>query len=143
MLKAMLILLSLCSVGLAQSSADGSFSVHHLKNASYSLPPAQMQEAERIYHNVCTIVKHDFRSSIELHPYFTVVIGAERNEVHSSHARKVAEIWMKKWDPIIFAQAVVVVSFEEILTPEMIAQLGNRGVRQSNATVDVSDLAKP
>jgi hypothetical protein len=138
--KAMFVLLVLSSVGLAQSSSDGSFSVHHFKNANYSLKPAQMREAENIYRNVCATVELDFhRTGSELHPRFTVVIGAEANEVHSRRTQA-GEIWMKKWDPIIFAQGVVLLAFDEMLTRDVILQLAHRACRQSNATVDVTGL---
>jgi hypothetical protein len=75
MLKAMFAILILSSVAGAQLSSDGSFSVHHFKDASYSLRPMQMRLAENIYHNVCTIVQHDVHCGArELHPHFTVVI---------------------------------------------------------------------
>jgi hypothetical protein len=139
MLKVMFVLLVLSSVGLAQSSSDGSFSVHHFKNASYSLTPAQMREAESIYHSACAVVQHDFHSGSELHPHLTVVIGAERNEVHSRRI-PVGEIWMKNWDPIVFAQGVVVFAFDQMLPRDVIMQLANRAFRESNAAVDVAGL---
>jgi hypothetical protein len=140
MFKAMFALLVLCSVGLAQSSSDESFSVHHFKKANYSLKPAQMREAENIYRNVCATVERDFhRAGTELHPRFTVVIGAEANEVHSRRTQA-DEIWMKKWNPMMFAQGVVVLAFDQMLTRDVIVQLANRAFRQSNATVSVAGI---
>jgi hypothetical protein len=142
MFKVMFVLLCLSSVGLAQSSADGTFSVHHVTDTGYSLRPAEMREAESIYHRVCAAVQHEFhRGAGELHPQLRVVIGAERNEVHSVRTQ-VGEIWMKKWDPITFAQGVVVLAFDQMLTHDVIVQLGDRGFHQSNAAVDVADLSK-
>jgi hypothetical protein len=138
-LRILFVLFVSCA-GLAQSSSDGSFSVRHFKNANYSLPPAQMSEAESIYRNVCTLVQREFRrGAVELHPHFTVVIGTDRNEVHSRRMQG-EEIWMKKWDPITFAEGVVVLSFDEMLTHDVIAQLSNKGLRLSSAAVDVADL---
>lgn len=143
MLKAMCVLIVLSSIGLAQTSSDGSFSVQHLKNASELLKPPQMREAESIYQGVCAVVQHDFnRGASELRPHFTVVIGAERNEVHSRRTQD-GEIWMKKWDLVTFAQGVAVLAFDSMLTHDVIVQLGNRGFRQSNAAVDVADLSNP
>jgi hypothetical protein len=138
MLKGMFVLLVLSSTGLAQSSSDGSFSVRHLKNASYSLKPAQMREAERIYRSACAVVQHDFHNgSSELHPRFTVIIGAERDEVHTTHS-PADEILMTKWDPLVFAQGAVVLAFDQMLPLDVSAQLAKRAFRQSNATVDVA-----
>ena len=140
MFKAMFVLLVLSSAGSAQSSSDGSFSVHHFTNANYSLKPAQMREAENIYHSACATVELDFhRAGSELHPRFTVVVGAEADQVHSRRIQA-GEIWMKKWDPTMFAQGVVVLAFDEMLTRDVILQLTNRALRQSNATVNVAGL---
>jgi hypothetical protein len=138
-----LILLVLASAALAQSSSDGSFSVRHSKKASFSLSPAQMREAENLYRSACAVVEHDFHSGAgQLHPHLTVVIGAARNEVHAENTEIHVgnEIWMKKWEPTLFAQGVVVLAFGQMLTVDVIKQLGNRAVRYSNATVDVAEL---
>jgi len=100
-----------------------------------------MREAESLYQSACAVVQHDFHSD-ELHLHFTVVIGTERNEAYAQHSVAHAghEIRMKKWDPTVFAEGIVVIAFDELLTPDMIMQLGNRAVRYSNATIDVAGL---
>jgi hypothetical protein len=143
MLRAMCVLVFLSGVGLAQSSPDGSFSVHNFRNASYSLKPAQIREAEKIYNNVRALVQREFHRGTCVHPHFTVVIGAEDNEVHSRRTRDGGEIWMKEWDPAVFVQGVVILAFDEMLTHDVIVQLSNRALRQSNATVDIADWSKP
>jgi hypothetical protein len=143
MLKVMFALLLLASAGVAQSSSDGSFSVHNSKHENSSLSAAQMHEAESLYQSACGAVQNDFHSAAELHPRFTVIIGAERNEVHSAGMKvddSRVQIWMKKWNPTVFAQGVVVLAFQELLTRDLITQLGNRAVSYSNATVDVAGL---
>ncbi|HWY60104.1 MAG TPA: hypothetical protein VNZ03_36915 [Terriglobales bacterium] len=136
MLKLMFTLFLLASAALAQSSSDGSFSVQHSKHANFSLSPAQMRDAESLYQSACAVVQHDFHSSAGgLHPHFTVIIGADSNAVHGK-----GEIWMKKWNSLLFAQGVVVLAYYEALTADVITQLGNRAVRYSNASVDVADL---
>jgi hypothetical protein len=136
MLKVMFTLLVLASAGLAQSSSDGSFSVHHSKHANFSLSPVQMREAESVYQSACAVVQHDFhRVAGELHPHFTVIVGADDNEVHGN-----AEIRMKKWNPLLFAEGVVVLAYYQVLTADVIKQLGNRAVLYSNATTDVAGL---
>jgi hypothetical protein len=146
MLKVMFSLLVLASVGLAQTSSDGSFSVHHSKDPKFSLSPSQMREAENLYQSVCAVVQHDYHESIgKLRPQFKVIIGTERNEVlgntvHGKAVQSIDEIRMKKWDPVIFAQGVVVLAFDQLLTDDTIRQLTARAVRYSNATVDVARL---
>lgn len=136
MLKLMVTFLIVLSTAMAQSSSDGSFSVHHSKHANFSLSRAQMREAESLYHSACVVVDQDFHSSPgPVHPHFTVVIGAETNEVHNME-----EIRMRKWNPTIFAEGVVILAYQQELTADKVKQLGNRAVRYSNATVDVAAL---
>jgi hypothetical protein len=71
---------------------------------------------------------------------FTVVIGAERDEVLARRTTQDDELWMKKWDPNVFAQGVVLLAVEQSLTPDVVRLLSRRAVRYSNATVDVSGL---
>ena len=47
---------------------------------------------------------------------------------------------MKKWDPFVFAEGVVVLTFDDMLTRDAIAQLGNRALQQSNAAINVAGL---
>jgi hypothetical protein len=140
MWKIALVLLVLASMALAQSSSDGSFSVRHAKNENFSLSKAEMQKAESLYQNACTAVQREFHSAEELRPHFTVVVGTERNEVHSGgmKADDDLQIWMKTWNHTTFAQGVVVLAFQQLLSREVITQLGKRAVRYSNSTVDVA-----
>lgn len=140
--KTLLILLVLSLPALAQTSPDGSFSVRHLKKADFSLNSDQMRDAETIYRTACSVVQHEFLSGAagELHLHFTVVIGAERNEVRSRRITQADEIWMKNWDPNVFAQGVVLLAVDQSLTPDVVRRLGMRAVRYSSAAVDVSGL---
>ena len=139
MWKTLLILFVLSSHGLAQTSSDGSFSVRHLKKPNFSLNKEQMRDAETIYRNACAVVQRDFLSAAgELHLHFTVVIGADQNQVLSRRLTQDDEIWMKRWDPNVFAQGVVLLAVDQSLTPDVVKRLGKRAVRHSNATVDVS-----
>jgi hypothetical protein len=140
MLKLGFALLLLSSVALAQSSSDGSFTVRHFKDADFSLKPSEMQEAESIYRSVCEVVQREYHpSSVGVHPHFTVVIGTKADEVHS-HRLELAEIWMTKWDPVVFTQGAVIIAFDQMLTRDLISQMGKRALRQSSAVVNVSGL---
>jgi hypothetical protein len=135
MLKAIVALFLLVSTCIAQSSSDGFFVVRHVTKPGSSLTPAQMHDAEKLYQNTCAVVQRDFHSGSELHPRFTVILGAERNEVHGN-----TEIWLTKWNPAMFAEGVVVVAFHQVLTTDVIKQLAKRAVRYSDAMIDVSEL---
>jgi hypothetical protein len=47
-----------------------------------------------------------------------------------------SEIWMKKWDPTVFAEGVVVLAVDDLLTVDMIKQLSKRAILLSNPTDD-------
>ena len=136
MWKIALVLLVLASMALAQSSSDGSFSVRHAKNENFSLSKTEMQKAESLYQNACAAVQHEFHSTEELRPHFTVIVGADRDQVHGYGVHAPPEIWMKKWDPTVFAEGVVVLAFDQILSPNLVTQLSKGALNVSNATAD-------
>jgi hypothetical protein len=119
---------------LAQTSSDGFFSVRHLKKPSFTLNTAQMREAEKLYQSACQVVQRDFHGG-DLHPRFTVMLGAERNAVYGQD-----QIWLKQWNPVMFTQGVVVLAFDQVLTGDVTKQLAKRAFEQVNASVDVRDL---
>jgi hypothetical protein len=47
---------------------------------------------------------------------------------------------MTKWDPLVFAQGVVILAFDQVLTADVIKELSIRAVRSSKAAVDVAGL---
>jgi hypothetical protein len=65
-------------------------------------------------------------------------LGTDRDEIHVRAVR--AEIWMTKWDPLVFAQGVVILAFDQVLTTDVIKELSIRAVRSSKAAVDVAGL---
>jgi hypothetical protein len=146
MLKLIATLLVLTSASLAQSSSDGSFSVRHVKLPNFFLSAVQMREAESLYKSACEAVQHEFHGrSGALHPRFKVVIGADIDEVDgvlgpSKNLDGTVEIRLKKWNPAMFARGVVVIAFDQMLTTDVITQLGNRAVLYSGAAVDVAGL---
>jgi hypothetical protein len=131
MLKIIFAVLVLTSVVSAQSSSNGLFAVHDVAQNPV-LTPAQMREAESIYQNACAVVQHDFHSPDLKHPRVDVIVGTDRDLVHSR-----SEIWMKKWDRDKFAQGVVLLL---LLNTDAIEQLSSRAVRYSNATINVSTI---
>jgi hypothetical protein len=49
---------------------------------------------------------------------------------------------MKNWDPITFSQRVVILALDEMLTKDVVVQLGNWAVHQKQRCVDVADLSE-
>lgn len=137
MLKVLIPLLFCAAVSFAQSSSDGMFVVQNLKKSGSILTASQIRQAEKLYQNACEVVKRDFHGTTDLRPRFTVIIGTDHNEVHGR-----SEIWLKQWNPAMFAEGVVVLAFEHVLTPDAIKQMGERAVRYSDATINVADLKR-
>ena len=137
MLKILPILLFYAAVSFAQSASDGAFVVQNLKKPDLLLTAAQIRQAEKLYQNACAVVKREFHGTTDLRPRFTVIIGTDHNEVHSR-----SEIWLKRWNPALFAEGVVVLAFEQVLTPDGIKQMGEEAVRYTDATINVADLKR-
>jgi hypothetical protein len=134
MLKALVTTFFMVSLCIAQSS-DSFFSARHITKPGVSLTPAQMREAQKLYRNACAVVQRDFHSKSELRPRFAIVLGTDHDEVHGR-----TEIWLTKWNPSMFAQGVVVMAFDQVLTADLVKRLAGRAVQYSNATVDVTEL---
>ena len=128
---------SICLVPacVAQSSSDGFFTVRHAKKPGFALSAAQMRQAEKLYQSACAVVQRDFRGAGELHPRFTLVVGAERNAVYGRN-----EVWLKEWNPAIFTEGVIVLAFDQVLTGAMTTQMARRALQYANAAIDVNDL---
>jgi hypothetical protein len=135
MLKAIAAFLFLASTCMAQSSADGFFVVRNIKESGALLTPAQVREAEQLYHSACAVVQREFHGNAELRPRFTVVLGTEQNEVHGR-----TEIWLKEWNQAMFTEGVVVLAFDQVLTGDAIKQLGKQAVQRATAVVDLAEL---
>ena len=135
MLKAIATVMLLVATGIGQSSSSGFFVVRHVKKSDFSLTSAQMREAEKLYLSTCSVVQRDFPGSGELRPRFTVLLGTDRDEVHG-----LTEIRLRQWNPGLFAQGVVILAFDQVLTSDVIRQMAKRGMQYANAVVDVHDL---
>ena len=134
MVKTVVAVFFLVSSSFGQSS-DSLFNVRYTKHAHFVLSASQIGEAEKLYQTACAVVQRELHTDKSLHPRFTVVLGAERDELHAD-----AELWLKKWNPALFTQAVVVLSFDEMLPIDLRIQLTKRALQYNAATVDFSQL---
>lgn len=95
-------------------------------------------EAESIYLSACAVVKRDFGVTTAIKPRLTLVLGSAANRV--SYGDR--EIQLVKWDEHLFAQGVVILAVEELLTPHERLRLGELAVRWAQSTVDVEQWKK-
>src|SRR5437667_7940689 len=68
-------------------------------------------DAETVYISACSAVEREFRVSRQIRPQVTLVVGADEDRAYWG-AR---EIRLRKWDPYLFAQGVVIFAFEDLL----------------------------
>jgi hypothetical protein len=95
-------------------------------------------EAETVYLSACKVIEREFSSPTSLRPQFTVSLGASRNSLsYLEH-----EIQLTKWDKYKFAQGVVLLAFEELMSPKDRLQLARAAVSEADSSVDVNALKK-
>ena len=73
-----------------------------------------------------------------LHPSIGLVLGADKDAVDFNSKK----VLLKRWDRNLFAQGVVVLAFEDLLTPQRKMIMTSRAVNLAKATVDVSEMQK-
>jgi hypothetical protein len=95
-------------------------------------------DAEKIYVSACSAVERKFRIGRPLRPQLTLVIGADENTAYWD-AR---EIRLRKWDPYMFAQGVVIFAFEDLLPDREKMAVAKRAITWADSTVDAKRLAK-
>jgi len=96
------------------------------------------EEAETVYLSACKVIEREFSSHTSLRPQFTLALGASHNRL--SYAQH--EIELTKWDKDKFAQGVVLLAFEELLSPKDRDQLVRAALSEADSSVDVSALKK-
>jgi hypothetical protein len=88
-------------------------------------------EAERIYLSTARDLAAEFKRPQIPHAHFTLVLGADENSVDMN----TRELRLKKWDKSLYAEGVLRLSFDQMLSTEEKMRLARRAVVESNATV--------
>ena len=109
------------------------FVIRNPKNQKVSAP-----EAEKIYLSACAVVKREFNRTTVIRPHMTLVLGSPTASVD----RDEREIRLSKWDEHLFAQGVVMLAVEDLLTPIERLRVAELAVDWAEATVDVKELKK-
>jgi len=95
-------------------------------------------EVDKVYLSACTAVQREFGDSAILRPPIALVLGADINAVD----RDKKTILLERWDRTLFAQGVVILAFDDLLTPQRRRTITNRAVNWAQATVDVAEINK-
>lgn len=130
MLKLLMLLVALAGMGCAQ---EGAVSVHSEGKQKWS-----PSEVNRAYLSACTAVEREFGDRRRLRPNIALVLGADKDAVDFDKKT----ILLKRWDLGLFAEGVVILAFEGLLTPERKMMITNRAVNLAQATVNVSEITK-
>jgi hypothetical protein len=97
-----------------------------------------LSEVNKVYISACTAVQREFGNSIVLRPTIALVLGADKNAVDFDKKT----ILLRHWDRSLFAEGVVILAFEDLLTPDRRMMMTNRAVNLAQATVNVRDVTK-
>ena len=126
LLRTAALLLIVCG----EFSIAQSFSVRNPKQLKF--PDA---EANRIYRSAADAIQQEFQQSEPLRPEFTLVLGAEHNQLDV----EAKELRLVKWDQNLFARGVVLFSFEQLMPEQRSTRLAQRAVSEARATVNTEE----
>jgi len=95
-------------------------------------------EVDKIYLSACAAVQREFGGDHAVRPRVALVLGSDKNAVNF----KAREVALVKWDRDLFAQGVVLLAFEDLMTVERRLRIAKRAVNWTDATVEVAQMAK-
>lgn len=96
------------------------------------------EEVNKIYLSACSAVQREFANSNAVRPSIALVFGADKDAVDFDKKT----ILLIKWDRDLFAQGVVILAFEDLLSPQRRMMVAKRAVSWADATVEASEIAK-
>ncbi len=125
-LKAAVLALTLTTACLAQESL-----ITVSNKGKQKWPP---QEVDKIYFSVCSAVQREFGGDRTVSPRLALVLGADKNAVDFDNKK----IVLIKWNRELFAQAVVLLAFEDLMTEQRRRTIARRALNWAGATIDVA-----
>jgi len=93
----------------------------------------QQEEADRIYISIARDLAAEFKRGELAGAVFTLVLGANENSVDMNNR----ELRLKKWNKYLYAEGVVRLTFDQLLSTESKMRLAKRAVIEADSTVDV------
>jgi len=108
------------------AEAQTSFEVSNPKQQKW--PQA---ETERIYWSTARDLAAEFKLAQIPRARFTLALGADENSVDMN----TRELRLKKWDRYLYAEGVLRLSFDQMLSAEAKMRLAWRAIAESDATV--------
>ena len=112
-------------------SAEDLFPIDNPRNQTMPV-----SEAKTIYLSACRVVEQAFGRTDPIRPRLKLRIGSESDRVYFPKR----EIQLKKWDKYKFAQGVVMLAADALLSQDKKISLTRLAVSEAEGTVDVHDL---
>jgi hypothetical protein len=116
---------------MATSSTLGFFTI--LNPGNLEMPAA---EADKLYLSACEVVEREFNRATPLRPQLTLVLGADKDQVHYPSR----QIQLVRWDKYRFTQGVVTLALEDMAPPDEKKKLSVLAVSKVDATVSLCEL---
>ena len=96
------------------------------------------EDAQKIYLSACSVVQREFGGNRSVAPQVILVLGADKNETWF----QAREVRLKQWDGYSFAQGVVWLAFEDLMSSQQRLAIARRAVVWADSTVEIEQLAK-
>jgi len=109
--------------------AQNEFDVHDKGKLKW---PAE--DAHKIYLSACTVVEQEFSIHHTVRPRFTLILGADKSGVFFDQR----EIRLSNWDPGLFAQGVVLLAFDDLMTLDERLAMTRRALNWAHSTIEVT-----
>jgi len=113
--------------------AQNEFDVHD--NGKLKWPA---EDAHKIYLSACAVVEQEFSIHRTVRPRFTLILGTDKSGVFFDPR----EIRLSKWDPELFAQGVVMLAFDDLMTLRERLAMTRRALNWANSTIEVTQPGK-
>jgi len=124
---AILFTVGLCHVCCAQE-------LFEVQNAKQQKWP--QEEADQIYLVATRTVQREFRLSSPVRPRFTLILGANENAADLAKD----ELKLAHWDKAFFAEGVVLMTLDQMVTPEAKKALARHALSEAEASVSIAKL---
>jgi hypothetical protein len=95
-----------------------------------------IEEVEKVYLGACEAVEKEYHRPAPIRPRLILRLGTESNVLRFP----MREILLKKWDEYRFADAVVALALNDMVSREDRARLTNTAVKAAGTTVSVCEL---
>jgi hypothetical protein len=124
LVQTVVVLLILTQLGVSQT-------LFEVRNPKHQKWPET--EANRIYMSTARDIAAEFRLPQPIYAHFTLILDTDENSV-DINAR---ELRLKQWDTYFYAEGVLRLTFDQMLSSEAKMRLARRAVAESEATVHV------